>query len=102
MVLVITNMPNLKAAEQLAQQLIEAHVAACINILAPCTSIYHWAGKIENTQEFPMLIKTTEARYQEVQCMIREQHPYELPEIICVAVDNGLPEYLSWVENETK
>ncbi len=86
----------------MAQQLIEAHLAACINILAPCTSIYHWAGKIENIQEFPMLIKTTEARYQEVQRMIREQHPYELPEIICVAVDNGLPEYLNWVENETK
>ncbi|HEY8084175.1 MAG TPA: divalent-cation tolerance protein CutA [Methylophilaceae bacterium] len=102
MKLVITNMPNLKAAEQLAQQLIEAHAAACINILAPCTSIYKWAGKIENTQEFPMLIKTTEARYQEVQRMIREQHPYELPEIICVAVQDGLPEYLNWVENETK
>jgi periplasmic divalent cation tolerance protein len=102
MKLVITNMPNLKAAEQLAQQLIEARVAACINILAPCTSIYHWAGKIESTLEFPMLIKTTETRYPEVQRMIQDQHPYELPEIICVAVEAGLPEYLKWVENETK
>jgi periplasmic divalent cation tolerance protein len=102
MKLVITNMPNLKAAEQLAQQLIEARAAACINILAPCTSIYHWAGEIESTLEFPMLIKTTEARYPEVQRMIQDQHPYELPEIICVAVEAGLPEYLNWVENETK
>jgi len=102
MKLVITNMPNLKAAEHMAQQLIEAHLAACINILAPCTSIYHWAGKIESAQEYPMLIKTTEARYLEVQRMIREGHPYELPEIICVAVENGLPEYENWVENETK
>ena len=102
MKLVITNMPNLKAAEQLAQQLIEARIAACINILAPCTSIYRWQGKVESTQEFPLLIKTTEMRYQEVQRMIRERHPYELPEIICVAVEDGLPEYLNWVENETK
>lgn len=102
MKLVITNMPNLKAAEQLAQQLIEARVAACINILAPCVSIYRWQGKIESSQEFPVLIKTTEMRYPEVQRMIRDQHPYELPEIVCVAVEDGLPEYLKWVENETK
>lgn len=102
MKLVITNLPNREVAEQLAQQLIEARVAACINILAPCTSIYHWQGKIESTSEFPMLIKTTSARYKEVQRIIQEKHPYELPEIICVAVEAGLPEFLKWVEDETK
>jgi periplasmic divalent cation tolerance protein len=100
MKLVITNMPNREAAEQLAQHLIEARVAACINILAPCTSIYHWAGKIESTIEFPMLIKTTAEGYKKVQRVIRDRHPYELPEIICVAVEDGLPEYLKWVEDE--
>jgi periplasmic divalent cation tolerance protein len=102
MKLVITNMPNREAAEQLAQHLIEARVAACINILAPCTSIYHWQGKIESTSEYPVLIKTTAARYEEVQRIIQEIHPYELPEIISVAVEAGLPEFLKWVEEETK
>jgi periplasmic divalent cation tolerance protein len=102
MKLVMTNMPSREAAEQLAQQLIELRLAACINILAPCTSIYHWAGKIESTTEFPMLIKTSDVRAQEVQQMIRAQHPYELPEIICVAVEDGFKDYLKWVEDQTQ
>jgi periplasmic divalent cation tolerance protein len=102
MKLVITNMPNREVAEQLALRLIEARVAACINILAPCTSIYHWQEKLESTAEYPLLIKTTAERYAEVQRIIQEIHPYELPEIICVAVEAGLPEFLKWVEDETK
>lgn len=102
MKIVLTNMPTREAAEQLAQHLIEVRLAACINILAPCMSIYHWAGKIESTTEFPMLIKTSDKRVQEVQQMIRERHPYELPEIICVAVEDGFMGYLKWVEDQTQ
>ncbi len=98
----MTNVPDRETALNMAQKLIGVHRAACVNVLAPCTSIYHWQGKIESAEEFPLLVKTTENRYAEVERMIKELHPYELPEIISVPIDNGLPEYLQWVENETR
>ena len=87
---------------QLAESLVGARAAACVNVLAPCRSIYHWQGKTESTEEIPLLIKTTEACYAEVEHIIRELHPYELPEIILVPITGGLPAYLDWVADETK
>jgi periplasmic divalent cation tolerance protein len=101
-VLVITNLPSREAAIKLAEKLIEARAAACVNILAPCLSIYHWQGKTESAEETPVLIKTVVARYQEVEKLICANHPYELPEIIQVPICGGLPAYLDWVESETK
>lgn len=101
-ILVMTNVPDRETALNMAQKLIGVHRAACVNVLAPCTSIYHWQGKIESAEEFPLLVKTTANRYAEVERMIKELHPYELPEIISVPIENGLPEYLQWVENETR
>jgi periplasmic divalent cation tolerance protein len=101
-VLVMTNLPDRKTAVQLGEKLIGASLAACVNVLAPCRSIYHWQGKTESAEETPLLIKTVAARYQEVENLIRANHPYELPEIIQVPVDGGLPAYLDWVETETR
>lgn len=101
-VLVITNLPSREAAVKLAEKLIAERAAACVNILAPCLSIYHWQGKTESTEETPVLIKTVVTRYQEVEKLIRANHPYELPEIIQVPICGGLPAYLDWVESETK
>src|SRR5689334_25381424 len=99
--LVLTNLPDRLAAEKLADQLIEKQVAACINILAPCRSLYRWKGAVQHDEEHPMLIKTTEARYAELEQAIRAGHPYELPEIIAVPIGRGLPAYLDWVSSET-
>lgn len=99
--LVFTNLPDAASAEKLALQLIEAHAAACVNQLAPCISTYRWRGKIEITAEVPLLIKTTRAAYAQLEKLILEAHPYELPEIIAVPVNVGLPAYLSWVSEET-
>lgn len=101
-VLVVTNLPDREAAIRLAESLIGARAAACVNVLAPCLSIYHWQGKTESAEETPLLIKTTEARYAEVERIIRELHPYELPEIIRVPITGGLPQYLQWITNETQ
>lgn len=101
-VLVITNLPNREAAARLAEKLVESGMAACVNILAPCLSIYHWQGKTESTEETPVLIKTVVARYPEVEAAIRAHHPYELPEIIQVPITGGLPDYLDWLEKETR
>lgn len=100
-ILVMSNWPDRETASRVAEQLVEARLAACVNLLAPCRSIYHWQGKTESAEETPMLIKTTEARYAEVEQYIRAHHPYELPEILSVPVSGGLPDYLQWVYQET-
>ena len=100
--LVITNFPDRDSAAKLARRLIEEHLAACINILSPCASVYRWKGKTEEAEEFPMLIKSTRGRYPELEAAIRADHPYELPEIIAVPLAGGLPAYLDWVDAETR
>lgn len=99
--LVITNLPDDYSAHALAGALIEARLAACVTILAPCRSVYRWQGKTENAEEVPVLIKTTAARYPELEAAIRARHPYELPEVIAVPIERGLPDYLAWVASET-
>jgi periplasmic divalent cation tolerance protein len=99
--LVITNMPDAASAEKLARQLIEARAAACVNQLALCTSTYRWEDNIETATEVPLLIKTTREAYSQLEKLIYEAHPYELPEIIAVPVTAGLPAYLDWVSKET-
>ena len=100
--LVLTNLPDRAAAERLADALLEKQLAACVNILAPCRSVYRWQGALQHDEEHPMLIKTTTERYAALQQAIRADHPYELPEIIAVPIERGLPQYLEWVASETK
>jgi len=99
--LVLTNLPDRAAAERLADSLIEQRVAACINILAPCRSVYRWKGAVQHDEEHPMLIKTTAQRYPALERAIRAGHPYELPEIIAVPIERGLAAYLDWVATES-
>lgn len=99
--LVLTNLPDHGAAAALAAELVEARLAACANILAPCTSVYRWQGALETANEVPVLLKTTAARYAALEAAIRARHPYELPEIVAVPVERGLDAYLGWVATET-
>jgi periplasmic divalent cation tolerance protein len=98
---VLTNLPDSAAAFNLARELVQLRLAACANVLAPATSFYRWEGREEETIEYPVLIKSTRARYAELERAIRERHPYSLPEIIAWPIDQGLAEYLRWVEQET-
>jgi periplasmic divalent cation tolerance protein len=100
--LVITNLPDRGSAERLAEALIARRVAACVNVMAPCRSVYPWQGAVEHAEEHPVFVKTPADRYDALQQAIRELHPYELPEIIAVRLDAGLPEYLNWVASETR
>lgn len=99
--LVISNFPDRASAVTAADTLITSRVAACVNVLSDCTSIYRWEGKIEHASEVPLLIKTTRAAYPKLENSLRELHPYELPEIIAVSMTAGLPAYLNWVTQET-
>ena len=99
--LVLTNLPDEATAQALAMALVSERLAACVNVMAPCRSIYRWRGEIESTLEVPLLIKSTTARYAALEAAIRARHPYELPEIVAVPIAHGLPEYLAWVATET-
>jgi periplasmic divalent cation tolerance protein len=99
--LVLTNLPDRAAAERVADLLIERRLAACVNILAPCRSVYRWKGEVQHDEEHPVLIKTTLERYAELERALRSAHPYELPEIVAVPIEHGLPAYLDWVAEET-
>ncbi|THF65129.1 divalent-cation tolerance protein CutA [Pseudothauera rhizosphaerae] len=100
--LVFTNAPNTDSARLIARSLVDARLAACVNILPECQSIYRWQGAVEEAAEVPVLIKTTSAHYAAVEAAIRLAHPYELPEIVAVPVERGLPGYLAWVAAETR
>lgn len=99
--LVLTNLPDRESALRLARHLVEARLAACVNVLAPGQSVYRWQGAIEQAEETPLLAKTTAERYPALETAIRSFHPYELPEIVAVRIERGLPEYLSWLAMET-
>ena len=96
-ILVLTNLPSIESAEKLARLLVTDKLAACVNILAPCTSVYEWQGKLEKSVEIPLLIKSKQTKYALLEAAIVKHHPYELPEIISVPVDKGLPAYLNWL-----
>lgn len=100
-ILIITNFPDRKTASALAEALLGQQLAACINILGPCTALYRWQGNIESAEEIPVLVKTRRQNYDRVEQLIKLMHPYELPEVIVVPITGGLPAYLQWIADET-
>lgn len=99
--LVMTNLPDLPAAQAMARALVGAKLAACVNILPAVQSIYRWQGAVEEAQEVTLLIKTTQTRFAQLQQAIVAAHPYEVPEVIALPVADGHPPYLHWVATET-
>lgn len=99
--IVLTNLPDVPSARALAEHIVTERLAACVNMLAPCRSVYRWQGRLEDAEEVPLLIKTTSARYADLAAAIRARHPYELPEIVAVPISCGLPAYLDWLTAET-
>lgn len=95
--LVISSCPNRESAESLAQQLVTAHLAACVSILPGVTSIYHWQGALQQDSEVLLLIKTAQPQVQPLITQLQQLHPYEVPEIIALAADAVHPPYLHWV-----
>ncbi len=84
-------------AERLARLLVEAELAACVQVLPRMTSIYRWQGKIEQAGEILLLIKTTRAAYVRLEAAIKQNHSYETPEILALPVETGSVEYLNWL-----
>jgi periplasmic divalent cation tolerance protein len=99
---VLTNLPDSESAFNLARELVHLRLAACVNVLAPATSFYRWEGREEQASEIPVLIKTVDTRYVEIEAAIRKMHPYSVPEIVSWPIERGLGEYLRWVEHESQ
>ncbi|MDD5033529.1 MAG: divalent-cation tolerance protein CutA [Methylococcaceae bacterium] len=95
--LVLCTCPEGEPAESLARFLVEEHLAACVNILPGLTSVYSWEGRIASEREALLLIKTEAEAYSRLELRLRDRHPYELPEIIAVSIERGLPDYLQWI-----
>jgi len=96
--LVVTTTESMIQARRIADALIERKLAACVNIVPHVQSIYRWKGKAEEAEEWLLWIRTTSAAFDRVRDLIRELHSYELPECLCLAVEDGSPDYLRWIE----
>jgi len=98
---VLTTTDAREKAEALARGAVEAQLAACAQVSSPVTSVYRWEGAVEETTEWQVLLKTTTARYAELETHLRRAHDYDEPEIIATPVTHGSAGYLTWVERET-
>ncbi|MEN9315088.1 MAG: hypothetical protein RIS35_1481 [Pseudomonadota bacterium] len=98
----LTNVPDEECAREIADALVRERFAACVNILAGCTSIYRWQGEVETADEIPLLIKTTTDRFAALEARLTELHPYDVPELIAWRPDAVIPAYASWVIVETR
>lgn len=102
MVVVFTTAPNKEEAARIAQALVESRLAACVQVAGEVTSFYRWEGKLEESAEWLVIIKTTDERLGELTAKIESMHSYEVPEVIALPVEGGSAKYLKWVEEETK
>ena len=100
MILIISSCGSRDEAERIATALVEAALAACVQIL-PATSVYRWKGKVERSEEFVLHIKTRAAHADLVETRIRELHSYELPELLMMTIAGGSEDYLDWMRSET-
>jgi periplasmic divalent cation tolerance protein len=95
--IVLTATASEEEARKIARHLVQRQLAACVNVVPQVESIYRWQGKIEEAREWLLIIKTTAAAFAQVREAITELHSYELPECICLTIEDGSPAYLQWI-----
>ena len=98
---IFTTCPSNDEAERLARGLVEQNLAACVQITG-IVSFYRWEGIVNKDPESLLIIKTKSTLYEAVECFIRGHHEYEVPEIIRISIDGGLPAYLNWIQDSCK
>jgi periplasmic divalent cation tolerance protein len=100
--LAISTFPDADTASRVAQTLVEEKFAACANLIPAVHSIYRWKEKIETAGEVIVFFKTIQDRQAAFEEKLRSVHPYEVPELIFVKIDSGLPDYLCWVKDNCR
>ena len=96
-VIVLTTVPSPDLGEQIARAVVDGGLAACVNVLPPMVSVYRWKGEVQRDTESQLVIKTVRANVDAVHAAISALHPYDLPELLVLAVEGGDPAYLAWV-----
>jgi periplasmic divalent cation tolerance protein len=99
---VLTTAGSRDEARRIAEALVDAKLAACVNIVQGVNSIYRWKGKSEEAEEWLLWIKTTADKFASVRDKIKEVHSYELPECLSLAIEDGSEEYLNWLEKSVE
>ena len=99
--IVLCTIDSIKNANELAHNLVKARLAACVNIVSGATSVYEWENAICEENEYLLIIKTKSDLYKKLETKIKEFHPYEVPEIVSLKIDNGSKSYLDWIEKNT-
>jgi len=94
--------PDDSVAQEIGRTLVEKKLAACCNILPGLTSIYRWKDKIETDSEVLLIIKSRTELSQKLTDCVKNLHPYEVPEIIRLPIEEGLPAYLGWINDSTR
>ena len=101
-ILVLATASSKNEARKIGRALVERLLAACVNIVPQVNSIYRWEGEVEEGEEWLLIIKTTRAAFERVRDAIKELHSYDVPECICLAIEEGSVEYLSWIGQSVK
>lgn len=99
---VLTTVDSTEEAERLGRSITGARLAACVQIVGPIRSLYWWQDKLDDAQEWLLLIKTTSDRLNELEQHIKANHSYDTPEITATQIPWGSAEYLSWISAETR
>ena len=94
--------PDAATAERIAGTLVDERLAACVNVLPGLRSVYRWNDAVERAGEVLLLIKTRAGLLQGLQQRLLQLHPYELPELVAVESNLGLPAYLRWIADATR
>ncbi len=85
----------------LAKALVDRRLAACVNVV-PCSSVYRWEGEVQEEEEFLMIIKTRRTYIDDIRDLLEKEHPYDLPELVAMEVEDGAAGYLNWIRDETE
>ena len=101
-VIAISTFPDPETANRIAEALVAGKLAACANLIPGVHSIYRWKEKIETASEVVVFFKTTQDRVVSFEEKLRSLHPYEVPELICIKIDSGSPDYLRWVSDNCR
>ena len=101
MLIVLTTTPDAEEAENLARSIVDLKLAACVQILPQMKSVYFWEGKVQTEPEHLLLIKTLEEKFDDLCSFIRENHSYDVPEIVAIAAKRVSDDYLNWIAEAT-
>jgi periplasmic divalent cation tolerance protein len=101
-VVVLVTTPTPERAAEIARALVEERLAACGNVLPGIRSIYRWEGKVQDEEEALLVLKTTRARFDALRDRVLALHPYQVPEVVALAIDAGSAPYLAWLAAETR